>query len=195
MRKSWKDSCQQEQNWGLENIKKLTYFSLYQSTKSRHFSIHGVLCVQHVNKPQHSNITWWLWLLCVCDPILELSNINRPSFCSHNIYNIWPRCSLVRLFCYSFLISFWHASPLLIILGWDRVLVTTTIVRVMFSLANVYFLTVSSSVKVRVSDIEEVHPLEIPGSTGKKKAYCVFYGRLTGVFLSWCILSSDSLFS
>ena len=59
---------------------------------------------------------------------------------------------------------------------------TTTIVRVMFSLANVYFLTVSSSVKVRVSDIEEVHPLEIPGSTGKKKAYCVFYGRLTGVF-------------
>jgi hypothetical protein len=51
--------------------------------------------------------------------------------------------------------------------------------------------SVSSSVDVSELEAQEVHPLEIPGSSNKKKAYCVFYGRLTGVFLSWCVLSSD----
>ena len=49
-----------------------------------------------------------------------------------------------------------------------------------------YFLTVSSSV-----DVSELEAQKVPESTSKKKAYCVFYGQSTGVFLSWYVLSSD----
>jgi hypothetical protein len=45
----------------------------------------------------------------------------------------------------------------------------------------------SSSVDAFDFEESEDNPSMMLESTSKKKAYCVFYGRLTGVFLTWCV--------
>jgi hypothetical protein len=45
----------------------------------------------------------------------------------------------------------------------------------------------SSSIDVFDFEESEDNPSVMLESTSKKKAYCVFYGRLTGVFLTWCV--------